>query len=174
MNRAFAPWCLLAQRNRLDDLTSRFRGDNVRFEATDALLLLSCLGGLILLLWLISVLITWQEKGCRRASPTRLFFRLARAHKLSWSDVWLLWRLAKLQRVSDPGRIFLEPDRFDPVHLAEPLRRHRRRLETLREKLFAHSAEPPREGHDPTWDLPHEERLSTPLSPITPAPRLPL
>ena len=48
------------------------------------------------------------------SSPNRLFLSLCRAHRIAWSDRWLLWRLAASQRLEDPVRVFLEPERLDP------------------------------------------------------------
>jgi len=70
------------------------------------------------------------------SSPNRLFLSLCRAHGIAWSDRWLLWRLAASQRLKDPARLFLEPERLDP-DLARPLSRRRAaRLERLRLQLF--------------------------------------
>jgi len=174
-----APWLLLAQRSPLEDMTTYFRGPRVQLGPRDALVLLLGLVGLILLLWLLSVLMNWQERGYRRPSPARLFLHLSRAHRLTWHDTWLLWRLARLQRLSDPARLFLEPDRFERRHLVGSLRHSVSQLEKLREKLFADLETPHRndrgsreDGRDPSWNIPTAERLGTPLAPITPTPQL--
>ena len=166
---------LSAGQTPMENLTDYFRGPRVELRASDAVSLLLGLGGLILLFWLLSLLLNWQERGCRRPSATRLFLRLSRAHRLAWTDVWLLWRLARSQRLSEPARVFLEPDRFDAVHLSGTLRRSRARLDHLRAKLFA-DPEPGTsdDAFDATWTIPPEERVGTPLPPITPTPRLPL
>lgn len=166
---------VLAQRSPMENLSDYFRGPRVQLRASDAVYLLLGLGGLILLLWLLSLLVNWQERGCRRPSPFRLFLAVCRAHRLNWPDTWLLWRLARSQRLTEPARVFLEPERFDAVHLTGTLGHSRGRLAKLREQLFAQSEEePPGDGRDPTWDVPPEERSRTPLSPITPTPRLEL
>ncbi len=170
----FAPsGYLLAQRTPVENLSDYFRGPRVQLGASDAVYLLLGLGGVILLLWLVSLSMNWQERGCRRPSPMRLFLSLSRAHRLPWTDVWLLWRLARSQRLVDPARIFLEPERFAPVHLTGTLHHCRARLEKLREKLFAQpEVAGANDGRDPTWELPRNERPGTPLAPITPTPRL--
>lgn len=174
MARFAALYLLFARRNPMEDLTDYFRGPRVRLSGNDVVILLVGLGSLISLIWLLSVLMNWQEQGRRRPSPLRLFFELSRAHRLAWTDVWLLWRLARSQHLSDPARIFLEPDRFEPAHLVGSLRPSAGRLKALSEQLFSHSADgPPGTGRDPTWQFPPEQRRGTPLSPITPTPRLP-
>lgn len=168
-------YILLARRNPMEDLSDYFRGPRVQLSTNDAVLMLVVLGGLILFMWLLSVLMNWQEQGQRRPSSLRLFLVLSRAHQLAWTDVWLLWRLARSQRLSDPARVFLEPERFERVHLSGTLRRSADRLAELRQKLFAHPADgPPDDGRDPTWQLPAEQRQGTPLAPVTPTPRLSL
>ena len=173
MYRLTALYPLFARRNPMEDLTDYFRGPRVRLGTNDAVILLGALGGLILLLWVLSLLTNWQEHGRRRPSPLRLFLEVSRAHRLAWTDVWLLWRLARSQRLNDPARLFLEPDRFEAAYLAGPLRRSASRLKELRTRLFANPEDaPPSDGRDPTWQLSKEERRGTPLSPVTPTPRL--
>ena len=164
---------LFGQRARLDDLTGYFRGPRVQLSSRDAVFMLLGLAGVILAIWLLSLVMNWQEQGHKRPSPTRLFVEVCHAHRLNWRDGWLLWRLAKSQRLSDPARVFLEPDRFDPIQLVGTLRFHAARLAALREKLFASSTEElPDDGRDPTWEIPLEDRRGTPLAPVTPRPRL--
>ncbi len=173
MNHFAAAAIVFAQRSPMENLADYFRGPRTQLRASDALYLLLGFGGLILLAWLLSLLMNWQERGCRRPSPLRLFLALCRAHRLAWTDRWLLWRLARSQGLPEPARVFLEPERFDPTHLAGAFGRSRARLEQLREKLFAQPDDPgATDGRDPTWDLPPDERRRTPLSPITPKPRL--
>ncbi|MDZ7617677.1 MAG: hypothetical protein U1E05_11770 [Patescibacteria group bacterium] len=164
---------LLGQRARLKDLTGYFRGPRVQLSSRDAVFVLLGLAGMILAVWLLSLVMNWQETGRKRPSPMRLFVEICRAHRLGWRDGWLLWRLAKSQRLSDPARIFLEPERFEPIHLVGTLRFRVARLAALRDKLFARAPEgPPSDGRDPTWRIPSEARPGTPLAPITPTPRL--
>ena len=175
MHRIATPWLLLAQRSPMDDLTSYFRGPRVRLGAGDALYLLLGVGGLILVLWLLSLLMTWQERGYRKPSAGRLFLSLCRAHHLGWTDAWLLWRLARSQRLRHPARVFLEPQRFAGAHLSRPLRRHAGRLDEMRKKLFAAPSDASHhDGRAPIRDLPPPERLGTPLRPVAPTPRLEL
>jgi hypothetical protein len=70
-------------------------------------------------------------------SPLRLFWELCRAHKLRWRECWWLWRLARAERLRDPARLFLEPERFDPAQLGPALARRQRELTSIRNRLFA-------------------------------------
>jgi len=72
--------------------------------------------------------------------------------------------LARSQRLSEPARVFLEPDRFDAAPFSGALRR-RAQLEHLKAKLFA-EPEPGISGSAP------EDRVGTPLPPVAPTPRL--
>ena len=96
-----------------------------------------------IVLWLLGRWANRAFPGGANASPERLFLRLCRAHRLGWSDGWLLWRLARALQLDCPIRLFLEPQRLDGEGLPEPFRRHRARLASLRARLFAGLAAEP-------------------------------
>ena len=163
----------LLGRSRLEDMSRYFRGPRVQLSSRDAVFILLGLAGLILVIWLLSLVVQWQEQGRKKPSATRLFLQLCRAHRLKWRDGWLLWRLAISQRLTDPARVFLEPERFEPEHLMGTLRFHAARFQMLRGKLFSRPERtPPPDGRDPTWNLPLQERKGTPLAPVTPTPQI--
>lgn len=72
-----------------------------------------------------------------RSTPTWLFWRLCRAHRLSWRQLWLLWRLAAELHLSEPAEVFVDPRHLQAA-LAQPaFGSVRRRLRKLSERLFA-------------------------------------
>ena len=132
---------LLAEKTRLDEIASRmgdgFRRDAVRPDSSNMLWSLAIIVVLLVLWGLLTRLTPSQFRRAPKARPWRLFASLCRAHRLGWREVWLLWRLARLGRLAEPARVFLEPERFEPGGLPAPLRGHHARLESLRERLFA-------------------------------------
>jgi hypothetical protein len=127
---------LLASRSRLENLQREFQQGFSPEGLRQLTLFLASLGAAALLLWGAA---HWlQRRGGMSANrPLGLFLRLSKAHGLSWSDRWLLWRLARSHRLRAPARLFLEPERFDASRLPPALRRHAPRLEGLQERLFA-------------------------------------
>jgi hypothetical protein len=163
---------LLAQDSRLDHLTSQFRSNRSRLDGDDLLLGLLILAIVVLLVWSAAVATQWADRTRRRPSPARLFLRLCRAHRLGWRDGLLLWRLAKSQRLTDPARLFLEPERFEKTQVPAPLQAQAGRLIELRRALFAveEPAEPPK------GDKPGAPRQTDPASVLPPtfeAPNMP-
>ncbi len=71
------------------------------------------------------------------ADPQELFNELCLAHRLSWQETSLLTRLADEHHLADPGRLFLEPERFELAGLGAELRDQSGPLAALRDKLFA-------------------------------------
>jgi len=128
---------LLAQGSRLDHLTSQFRRGRSHVGMDDMMFWLLVLAVLILLVWSATVVHGWVQQMRRRPGPVRLFFRLCRAHRLGVTDVRLLWKLAQAQRLRDPARLFMEPERFQKAYLGEGLQPHAQRMAALRDRLFA-------------------------------------
>lgn len=166
---------LLAQSSRLEHLSREFRGNRVRLDSEDLMVGLLVLAVLILLAWSATVAYGWFSQLRRRPGPKRLFLRLCRAHRLRIGEIVLLWKLARAQRLRDPARLFLEPERYEPAHLGNALRHQAERLASLRDRLFE-TEEPayPEDGQDPDWDLPANDREGTPVAPVTEKPGLPI
>jgi len=127
---------LLAQTNRFSDMGRGFRGRRAQFDAGDLLVGLLVLGAVAAVLWLLWYLNSRHEGLRRRNGPLRLFHQLCGAHRLRWSERWLLWRLARAGRLRDPARLFLEPQRFDPKQLPGSLRGRANLFGRIRDRLF--------------------------------------
>jgi hypothetical protein len=138
-------WCelalLAAERTGMDELADRaadgIRGSRVPMDSTRLITILAGLAGVVFVVWLLTKFSEQRRRPATYHSPRRLFLALAKAHRLSWMDVWLLWRLARFHQLEDPARLFLDPERFDREGLSRPLARHAARLQSLRSRLFA-------------------------------------
>jgi len=138
---------MLLGQSSLNELASRmgdgFRPGGTPSHSSGLSLGLLIVTALTIVLWLLGRWANRAFPGGANASPGRLFLRLCRAHRLGWSDGWLLWRLARALRLDCPVRLFLEPHRLDGDGLPEPFRRHRARLAALSARLFAGLAAAP-------------------------------
>ncbi len=167
---------LLGQSNRFEGvrkgLNKGLRGDPL--DASDIVTGVLVVVGIGLAIWLLSYLFSWRERRRGRTSPLGLFLSLCKAHQLRWPQQWLLWKLARGQRLRDPARLFLEPQRFRPANTPDGLQSRLAELEDLRDRLFVETA--PKEKK--TEPAPSEASRSeappggAPLSPIGSAPAL--
>ena len=137
MNTFIRYGILFAAKSRLESMGSGFRGRHTRIETEHVIAGALVLSSIVLVIWLLSYLMSLQEQRRGYSSPTRLFLSLCKAHGLRWSQWWLLWRVARRQRLRDPARLFLEPKRLEPTRLGASLRSRANELRRLREKLFA-------------------------------------
>jgi hypothetical protein len=176
MHRVPIAYLLLAAKTRLEGLSSAFRGRRARLEPSEVFR-----GAAVLLAVLVAAFaVTRLVMACRRhirRNPWWLFLALCRAHRLRWRQRWLLWQVAKHQRMEHPARLFLEPARFEPAGLGPGLRRRVAELRGVRDQVFAGLAEPiPRttesaeQGGEPSRI---RFRLAAhPLPPVSPTPTL--
>jgi len=136
MNTLLQYGVLLAASSRLDNLSSGFRGRRAHIEPKDYVTGVLLLTAIVLVVWLLSYMMTLQERRQTYKSPGRLFLSLCRAHRLRWAQRWLLWRAARAQRLRNPAQMFLEPERFEPAKLGPSLRARQDEFQQLRNKLF--------------------------------------
>jgi len=137
----------------LDNFAREFQGRQTRVNSGYLTTGLVILVGMVLAVWLLSLVL--DRYGGRRPvdNSLALFLALCRAHRLRWSESWLLWRVARDQALSEPARLFLEPERFDAANLGPIVRLRSDELEAIRERLFAGAtadgppSAPPAEGH---------------------------
>ena len=129
--------CLLAaSRSRLENLAREFRQGGKPDDYSDMWTGLVFVGSVGLALWLLSRFMDRRQKRSVNR-PRVLFLGLCRVHRLKWSERWLLWRLAKFHRLRAPGRVFVEPERFDVARLPLSLRARESALLALRDRIFA-------------------------------------
>ncbi|MGD0382969.1 MAG: hypothetical protein ABSA77_05565 [Thermoguttaceae bacterium] len=128
---------LPAEQDRMQDLFRAFRAAQAR-EGTDEVVYgLLILAGIVMAIFILSLLVNSRQRQKSYAGPWGLFFSLCRAHKLNWKDRWLLWRLARLEQLADPARLFLEPQWFAADSLPGALRQRAKQLKSIRDRLFA-------------------------------------
>lgn len=150
MNHLIISGLLLANRTRIEQLSAGFRANQENATPQDLLVGLTVLVGTAAALLLLLRILDRCQRGHRHVNrPLRLFLTLCKAHELTWPERWLLWRVARAQRLRDPGRLFLEPERLDPTNLSPSLRLHGHQLRQIRERLFRGIA-----GEEPAAAIP--------------------
>ena len=87
-------------------------------------------------MWAVSRLVSLRRQRRGYNSPWRLFWALCKAHRLNWSDSWLLRRVARDQDLRDPGRLFLEAERWEEKNLGPRFALEYPRLKALRNQIF--------------------------------------
>ncbi len=129
-----APW---ADATRWHSMGSGFRGSRARIDANDLvvglLILAAAAGGVFLLTRLLSR----QDRQRRHNNPRGLFRNLCGAHGLDRPSRRLLGQLARWQKLPHPAQLFLEPDRFRAEALSPKLRQQLPALEKIRDQIFA-------------------------------------
>jgi len=141
MNSLIYHGMLLAQRSRLDSLAGGFKGR--RIDGDDMLQGLLALAGIAAAVWALSYLLALQERRRLYSSPRRLFLSLCRAHRLRWSQRWLLWRVARWQGLRDPARLFVEPQRLAAANVGPALRGKATQLGEIAKKIYAQQSPAP-------------------------------
>jgi hypothetical protein len=93
--------------------------------------------GVLVTAWLRNRGTIASPGGRPPSSPKQLFRGLCRAHGLTWNDRRLLSQLARFQGLDSPGRLFLEPERFDLAALDPGMPDVQSRYQSIRTRLFA-------------------------------------
>jgi hypothetical protein len=136
MNALLESGILLAEPSRLETLGRGFQhGSGV--SRGNIVLGVFVLVGIVLAVWAAAYWHTHRDRLPWCNDAAKLFWSLCRAHALRWGDRWLLWRVARYQRLDDPARMFLEPQRLDPANLGAVFRTQSARLGAIRARLFA-------------------------------------
>lgn len=119
--------------SRLESFSSGFRKDRAQIDSSDVVLLLTGLVVVFSVLWLVA---RWSERRVRNDSSLGLFWTLANTHEISWNDRWLLWRLARAKRLTEPALLFLDPRLTSPQSSHHLAPHSTDRLKALRRRLF--------------------------------------
>ena len=85
------------------------RNRSSQVDAQYVLTGLAVLAAIVMAMWILSRFLNRKERRRSSDSALMMFHVLCKAHGLSWSERWLLWRVARRQRLRDPARMFLEP-----------------------------------------------------------------
>jgi len=132
-------YILIAQHNRSDSFRESFCNRGTTGHE-DVLLGLLIVATLVAGMWAISRLVSLRRQRRGYNSPGRLFWALCKAHHLTWSDSWLLRRVARHQGLHDPGRLFLEAERWEEKNLGPRLASEYPRLRALRNQILGTAA----------------------------------
>jgi hypothetical protein len=128
---------ILAEEERMQNLFRSLRAIKAKEGMDDAVYGLLILAGIIFVMLILSLIIDLRNRRRGYSNPRSLFWNLCRAHKLKLSDRWLLWRMARLQKFTDPARLFLEPQWYSRSRVPAELRQYETRLKGIRNKLFS-------------------------------------
>lgn len=128
---------LIAQVDLFRNLGASFRGRSAQFGASDLLTVIAVLAALGAGMYILSRMLQRQELPQRSNSPRVLFRELCMAHDLDRNSRRLLRQIGRYQRLDHLGRLFLEPERFEPANLSPKLRQNQALLQSLRQKLFS-------------------------------------
>ncbi len=127
---------LIAQSEVFRNLGASFRGRAAQFGVTDLVTAIAVLSSLAAGMYVLSRVLHRQELPQRSNSPRVLFRELCLAHGLDRASRRLLRQIGRYQRLDHPGRLFLEPERFDPANLSPKLRHNKALIQSLRQTLF--------------------------------------
>ena len=105
-----------------------------RTEGNYTILLITCaiFAVLIVLGAIYQIIQTRQSYN----SPKKLFWELCRAHHLSWTERWLLWKLAKWLALENPAVIFIDAGCFDPQKMPSVFAPNVKDFEKMKKRLF--------------------------------------
>ncbi len=175
---------LLAERSQLGDWAGALRNRSSQVDTQYVLTGLGVLAAIVLALWGLSYLLGRHERRRSYDNALVLFHSLCKAHGLALSERWLLWRIARRQRLRDPARLFLEPRRLAAENLSPTLRAREPQLKALRERLYAGLEGAPAEIPPPVkippeagenrQTVPAKEQEPSPLGRTTPFPNFPV
>lgn len=127
---------LFAEDERMHDLFRSLRAIRAKEGMNDAVMGLLVLAGIITVMLIVSIIIDVKHRTRGYFSPKGLFWSLCRAHQLKLSERWLLWRLARLDNMTDPARLFLEPEWYASSNLPAALSQYGQQLKIIRNRLF--------------------------------------
>ena len=126
----------LAQQGGYSDLGNKLHGRRARWETSDILIWTVIAIAIVLGIWMLSRFAARQDKGQRMNNPWALFRSLAKAHGLDRANRRILKQLANWQRLEHPGRLFVEPERFETVNLSPGLQPQAPAVRALRDRIF--------------------------------------
>ena len=137
MINCFTIVVLLANLTRSEGLAHAFRARRDWIVAGDIIIGIFIIAGVLAVIWGLYRFFAYRgrERPCDK--PIRLFRSLCSVHSLGFTDTWLLWRVTRYQKLRDPARIFLEPERLNPVNLGKRFRRNTAVLRGIRARIFA-------------------------------------
>jgi hypothetical protein len=131
---------ILAQQTPWKYMGRNFKGEEAKLQTGDVLALAAIVGVVILGAWALTRLLARQDRRRRFNSPAALFNTLCKVHGLAVAERKLLLGHARQQGLSDPGRMFLEPLRFNTTQDTAAGETDHAQLKSLRARLFGERA----------------------------------
>ncbi len=128
---------LLMHGTRLKSLGSGMRRRATGMDSMDVVIGFAIVAGVVIAISLVYYFFNRGDRSRRCNSPKELFRSLCQGHELDRASRKLLKNLARYQRLAQPARLFLEPERFDEVNLSPQLRAQAAAVGELQAKLFA-------------------------------------
>lgn len=130
---AYAQLILAARPTPLEQMHQEFQRRSFEGSPYAVYYLAGGAVAVILLLWLTARLVDNGTRPRPYRSSILLFLSLGRAHQLTWRQLWVLWRLARLRGLETPAAIFVAPDAMEPL---PDLEQHRESIELAWEAVF--------------------------------------
>ncbi len=93
----------------LKNMAREFQQRQAEASPLEVLLLLAGLVLVFWLVWFLGQVLSPEENRYRTPRPRRLFHELCRAHRLTRSQSGFLWNFARGLGLSDPVRVFVDP-----------------------------------------------------------------
>lgn len=126
---------LLADTNRFQSMGRQFRRGGSTLDLGQFLVWMA------VVVLLVAAACIIAQRLARRQQPgycssRRLFLDLCRAHGLDQKKRSLLRELARYQRLQQPARLFLEPDRFEAANLGSSLASRSGEIQRVRDTVF--------------------------------------
>jgi hypothetical protein len=176
MSTYFPILILIAENERTRQMMQALRSARNSTSSNSTWLGLMILMAALLAFVALAIIVQRQQRQRKVSCPRSLFFEICRAHRLTWFERRLLWRLARSQKLADPARLFLSPECFEIGSLTVALRSRAEELRKLSERIFLEPLE--EKKSDPTAGTANfieEEKRNAALSvpPLPPTLELP-
>jgi hypothetical protein len=127
---------IVAQQSPWKYMGKNFKGEEAKLQLTDVIAVAVILGAVVLGAWALTRFLARQERRRRFNNPAALFDALCRVHGLDIAERKLLLNHARGQGLEDPGRVFLEPERFGAKSITPAADDEQQQLASIKVRLF--------------------------------------
>ncbi len=113
-----------------------------RSETGEAVFWFAIFGAIIGVICGASYAATQLANKWRYNSHRSLFYSLCRVHDIDHNTRTMLKQVIRHHGMTQPARLFTEPEWLDPAKLGKPFKAKAQRLQVLRKRLFAIEKKP--------------------------------